>query len=29
VGIRVKELKGEEIKVRYCKREGCGQDIDR
>jgi large subunit ribosomal protein L24 len=29
VGIRIKELKGEEIKVRYCKREGCGQDIDR
>jgi large subunit ribosomal protein L24 len=29
VGIRTKELKGETIKVRYCKREGCGQEIDR
>jgi large subunit ribosomal protein L24 len=29
VGIRTKELKGELIKVRFCKREGCGQDIDR
>ena len=29
VGIHVKELKGEQIKVRVCKREGCGQEIDR
>jgi large subunit ribosomal protein L24 len=29
VGYRLKELKGEMVKVRVCKREGCGQDIDR
>ena len=29
VGYRIKELKGETLKVRVCKREGCGQDIDR
>ena len=29
VGIKTKEFKGETIKVRYCKREGCGQEIDR
>jgi large subunit ribosomal protein L24 len=29
VGHRMKELKGELVKVRVCKREGCGQDIDR
>ena len=29
VGHRTKELKGELIKVRVCKRDGCGQDIDR
>jgi len=29
VGIKTKELKGETIKVRVCKREGCGQEIDR
>jgi large subunit ribosomal protein L24 len=29
VGHRLKELKGEMVKVRVCKREGCGQDIDR
>jgi large subunit ribosomal protein L24 len=28
VGYRIKEVKGERIKVRVCKREGCGQDID-
>jgi large subunit ribosomal protein L24 len=28
VGYRIKEVKGEQIKVRVCKREGCGQDID-
>ena len=29
VGIKTKELKGELVKVRVCKREGCGQEIDR
>lgn len=29
VGIRVKEVKGEAVKVRYCKNEGCDQEIDR
>src|SRR3954454_2093793 len=29
VGFRFKELKGEHVKVRVCKRDGCGQDIDR
>jgi large subunit ribosomal protein L24 len=29
VGFRFKELKGESVKVRVCKRDGCGQDIDR
>src|SRR3954466_644067 len=30
VGIRIKDIKGEKTeKVRVCKREGCGQDIDR
>jgi large subunit ribosomal protein L24 len=30
VGYRFKEAKGgEQIKVRVCKREGCGQEIDR
>ena len=28
VGYRTKEVKGETIKVRICKREGCGQEID-
>jgi large subunit ribosomal protein L24 len=28
VGYRIKDVKGERIKVRVCKREGCGQDID-
>jgi large subunit ribosomal protein L24 len=28
VGYRFKELKGETVKVRVCKRDGCGQDID-
>ena len=27
--LQTKELKGETIKVRVCKREGCGQEIDR
>ena len=29
VGYRFKEVKGETIKIRVCKRDGCGQDIDR
>jgi len=29
VGIRVKEIKGETVRVRVCRRDGCGQEIDR
>ena len=29
VGVKVKELKGETVRVRVCKREGCGEEIDR
>jgi large subunit ribosomal protein L24 len=29
VGHRTSEIKGETVKVRVCKRAGCGQDIDR
>jgi large subunit ribosomal protein L24 len=29
VGYRTKEVKGETVKVRVCKREGCRQEIDR
>lgn len=29
VAVRVKELKGEQVRVRVCKRDGCGQEIDR
>jgi len=29
VGIKVKEVKGEEVRVRVCKRDGCGQEVDR
>ena len=29
VGYKTKEVKGETIKVRVCKRDGCGQEIDR
>jgi len=29
VGIRLKDVKGQTVKVRVCKRDGCGQDIDR
>ncbi len=29
VGILEKEVKGEILRVRVCKREGCGQEIDR
>ena len=27
VGVKVKELKGETVRVRVCKRPGCGQEI--
>ncbi len=29
VGYRTKDVKGETVKVRVCKREGCGQEIDK
>ncbi len=29
IGYTTKELKGETVKVRVCKRDGCGQEIDR
>jgi large subunit ribosomal protein L24 len=29
VGVREKEVKGETFRVRVCKRENCGQEIDR
>jgi large subunit ribosomal protein L24 len=29
VGIHEKEIKGEIVRTRVCKREGCGQEIDR
>ena len=29
IGIAEKEVKGEVVRVRVCKREGCGQEIDR
>ncbi len=29
VGILEKAVKGETVRVRVCKREGCGQEIDR
>jgi large subunit ribosomal protein L24 len=29
VGYRFKEGKGGEVKVRVCKRDGCGQEIDK
>jgi|SRR5215467_5037809 large subunit ribosomal protein L24 len=29
VGVVEKEIKGETVRVRVCKREGCGQEIDR
>ena len=28
VGIAIKEVKGETVRVRVCKRDGCGQEID-
>jgi large subunit ribosomal protein L24 len=29
VGVKVREVKGETVRVRVCKREVCGQEIDR
>ena len=29
VGIQTKEVKGETVRVRVCKRDGCGQEVDR
>ena len=29
VGIKVKDVKGELVRVRVCKRDGCGQEVDR
>ena len=29
VGYTTKEVKGETVKIRVCKREGCGQEIDK
>ena len=28
LGSKVKDVKGESVKVRVCKRDGCGQEID-
>ena len=28
VGVTVKDIKGEAVRVRVCKRDGCGQEID-
>jgi large subunit ribosomal protein L24 len=27
VGVAVKEVKGETVRIRVCKRDGCGQEI--
>ena len=29
IGYVTKEVKGETVKIRVCKREGCGQEIDK
>ena len=29
VGMKVKEVKGEQVRVRVCKRDGCGQEVDK
>jgi large subunit ribosomal protein L24 len=29
VGYKTKDVKGETVKIRVCKRDGCGQEIDR
>jgi len=27
--MKVKEIKGETVRVRVCKRDGCGQEVDK
>jgi large subunit ribosomal protein L24 len=29
IGVKEKDVKGEVVRVRVCKREGCGQEIDK
>jgi large subunit ribosomal protein L24 len=29
VGMKEKQVKGETVRVRVCKRDGCGQEVDR
>ena len=29
IGMKVKKSKGEEVRLRVCKRDGCGQEIDK
>ena len=29
IGMTTKEVKGETVRVRVCKRDGCGQEVDR
>jgi large subunit ribosomal protein L24 len=29
IGYTFKDIKGEHVKIRVCKREGCGQEIDK
>jgi large subunit ribosomal protein L24 len=29
IGVTHKEIKGETVRMRVCKREGCGQELDR
>jgi len=29
VGVKTKEIKGETVRVRVCKRDGCGQEVER
>ncbi len=29
IGYVIKDVKGETVKIRVCKREGCGQEIDK
>ena len=29
IGYKIKDVKGETVKVRVCKRSGCGQEIDK
>ena len=29
IGVTFKDIKGEHVKIRVCKREGCGQEVDK